>query len=310
VTDSSHEVVRLNAGALRRWPLPALAPDDDKEDRGRILVIGGSREMPGAVILAAEAALRAGAGKLSIATCRSVAQLVALAIPESRVIALDETARGGVAPASARSIDAGDSFDAVLIGPGMVDEPATSSFVRALLPKMGHATIVLDACAMGVVRRAGGSASPSRRQASPRRTFRFAQPVALTPHAGEMAHLMGIDKREVEKAPLAHALHAAARWNAAVALKGATTFIGTAGGKAWQHDGGNVGLAISGSGDVLSGIVAGLASRGASPEQALAWGVVLHARAGDRLARRFGKVGYLARELAREVPGLMASLGG
>jgi hydroxyethylthiazole kinase-like uncharacterized protein yjeF len=266
--------------------------------------------MPGAVILAAEATLRAGAGKLSIATCRSVAQLVALAVPESKVIALDETVRGGVAPASARSIDAGDSFDAVLVGPGMVDEPATSRFVRALLPKMRHATVVLDACAMGIVRRAAASASSSKRQAPRRRAFRFTQPVALTPHAGEMAHLTGIDKPEVEKAPLGHGLDAAARWNATVALKGATTFIASPGGKAWQHDGGNVGLAISGSGDVLSGIVAGLASRGASPEQALAWGVVLHARAGERLARRFGKVGYLARELAREVPALMASLGG
>ena len=82
---------------LRQWPLPFPSDDDDKEGRGRVLVIAGSREMPGAVILAATAALRAGAGKLAIATGASVAQL-ALAIPESRVIALPETAAGSIAP--------------------------------------------------------------------------------------------------------------------------------------------------------------------------------------------------------------------
>ncbi len=309
MTDTATDVVRLNPGALRRWPLPMPAPDGDKEERGRILVIGGSREMPGAVILAAEAALRAGAGKLTIATCKSVAQLVALAIPESRVIALDETGRGGVAPAAARSLKVSNAFDAVLIGPGMEDEAATCRFVRALLPKIKQATVVLDACAMGIVREAPKNISSSKRQAPRRGGFRFEQQVALTPHAGEMAHLTGIDKSEIETAPLAAARDAAIRWNAVVALKGATTFLATPDGKAWQHDGGNVGLAISGSGDALAGIIAGIAARGAPPEQAIAWGVVVHARAGERLARHFGPLGYLARELAGEIPAIMASLG-
>ncbi|MDB5842184.1 MAG: NAD(P)H-hydrate dehydratase, partial [Herminiimonas sp.] len=81
-------ISNLNVEALRNWPLPLPDSDGDKEQRGHILVIGGSRQMPGAVILAASAALRAGAGKLVIATGASVAQLVALAIPESRVIGL------------------------------------------------------------------------------------------------------------------------------------------------------------------------------------------------------------------------------
>jgi NAD(P)H-hydrate repair Nnr-like enzyme with NAD(P)H-hydrate dehydratase domain len=92
-------------------------------------------------------------------------------------------------------------------------------------------------------------------------------------------------------------------------LKGASTFIAAVNGEMWRHDGANVGLAVSGSGDTLAGIIGGLAARGAALEQASAWGVVLHARAGDALAARFGPLGYFARELAAEVPALMHSLG-
>jgi ADP-dependent NAD(P)H-hydrate dehydratase len=80
-------------------------------------------------------------------------------------------------------------------------------------------------------------------------------------------------------------------------------------GELWQHEGGNVGLAISGSGDTLAGIIAGLAARGATLEQATAWGVLLHAQAGEKLAQRIGALGYLAREIADEVPRLLDTLG-
>jgi NAD(P)H-hydrate repair Nnr-like enzyme with NAD(P)H-hydrate dehydratase domain len=106
----------------------------------------------------------------------------------------------------------------------------------------------------------------------------------------------------VARDPAAAALDAAARWNATVALKGAETFVATPEGELWRHDGrGLVGLATSGSGDVLAGVIAGLAARGAPLAQAAAWGVTLHARAGAALARRVGTLGTLARELALEV---------
>jgi hydroxyethylthiazole kinase-like uncharacterized protein yjeF len=285
-------------------------PDGDKEERGRILVIAGSREMPGAVILAATAALHAGAGKLTIATGASVAQLVALAIPESRVIELPETAGGGIAPGAADALGAMASrFDAVLIGPGMQDESATCAFVLALLPKLKDVKVVLDACAMNVVRRQLQAVDAYTNHAQQKYVASFASPVLLTPHAGEMAHLTAMDKDSVLADPCEAARIAARRWNAFVALKGATTFIAEPGGKVWRHEGGNVGLAISGSGDVLAGVIAGLAARGAPLEQATAWGVALHARAGDRLAERVGPLGYLARDLAGEVPGLMYLMG-
>jgi ADP-dependent NAD(P)H-hydrate dehydratase len=296
----------LDAALLRAWPLPLPSGEADKDERGHVLVLGGSREMPGAVILAATAALRAGAGKLTIATGQSVAQLVALAIPEARVIGLAETEAGGfAADAVARLDPLADRVNAILVGPGMQDEVASALLVHALLPRLeGTSTsVVLDACAMGTLL----YPPPGWPQDAP---FRFTLPVILTPHAGEMAHLTGIAKQDILAAPDRLAQDAAARWNAVVALKGARTIIATPDGERWQHEGGNVGLAISGSGDVLSGVIVGLAARGAPLAQATCWGVALHARAGERLAAYFGTLGYLAREISNEIPALLEVAAG
>ena len=300
--------VPLDDAALRAWPLPMPSDDGDKEERGRVLVIAGSREMPGAVILAATAALRAGAGKLTIACGASIAPLVALSMPESRVIELPETVQGCISP-GAIDLLAGlvNRFDAILIGPGMQDESNTCAFVLGLLPRLDDARVILDACAMNVVRRQL-QAVDAYSQGQQKYIASFDTPVLLTPHAGEMAHLSATDKDSVLANPADAARQAARRWNAMVALKGATTHIAAPDGRLWRHDGGNVGLAISGSGDALSGIIAGLAARGAPLEQACAWGVALHARAGERLAQRLGPLGYLAREIAHEVPALLHDL--
>ncbi|MGB9988999.1 NAD(P)H-hydrate dehydratase [Pseudoduganella rhizocola] len=297
----------ITAAVLREWPLPQPSFDGDKEVRGHILIVGGSREMPGAVILAATAALRAGAGKLTIATAASVAPLVALAIPESRVIGLAETAGGGFTMEAARRLaELHGKADALLVGPGMQDDAAAAELVRALLPRFSGTRIVIDAAAMGAVR--PGREPHLLEEASEREHFRFGEPVLLTPHAGELAHLSGRSKDDINKDPQQAARQAADAWNAVVALKGATTVIAAPGGALWQHQGGNVGLAISGSGDTLAGIIAGLAARGATLEQAAAWGVALHASAGEQLSLRFGVLGYLAREISAEVPALLRTL--
>jgi hydroxyethylthiazole kinase-like uncharacterized protein yjeF len=284
----------IDDSLLRDWPLPLPSPDGDKEERGRVLVVGGSCEMPGAVILAATAALQAGAGKLAIATGRSVAPLVALAIPESRVIALPETADGGFEPESVELLDKiARSLDAVVIGPGMQDEAATVRFASALLQRFPQIATVLDAYAMGAVK-----AMRDNKNSKPAQ-------VLLTPHAGEMAHLTALSKEEILADPLKAARDAAMHWQTIVALKGAVTHIADPGGRILRHQGGNIGLAVSGSGDTLAGVIAGLAARGAPLPQAAAWGVALHARAGERLARRIGPLGYLARDLPAEIPAIM-----
>lgn len=296
----------VDTALLRSWPVPMPAIEGDKEIRGHVLIVGGSCEMPGAVILAATAALRAGAGKLTIATGRSVAQLVALAMPEARVIGLLEHASAGFSMDAVACLDPlAERVDAVLIGPGMRDEPATAALVHALLPCFDAADtrVVLDACAMGALLYPPAGWPPGT-------PWRFERPVILTPHAGEMAHLTGIPKDEIVDLPDPRALDAARAWNAVVALKGARTVIATPDGTLYQHEGGNVGLAISGSGDVLAGIIAGLAARGAPLDQAGCWGVALHARAGERLAERLGTLGYLAREISQEIPALLEHVAG
>lgn len=286
--------VRVDDALLRAWPLPRVDADGDKESRGRVLVIAGSGEVPGAAILAATAALRAGAGKLAIATPLSALATVAAAMPEARVIPLPETSRGGPRLEGLGQLrECALRAAAVLIGPGMMDCDATAAFVAGVADIAVDATLVVDAMAMDVVIR-GGLVHPN---------------AIFTPHAGELAHLTGRAKDALLGDPLGAALTQAQAWGATVALKGATTCVADAQGAAWLHEAQTPGLATSGSGDVLAGLIAGLAARGATPQQAAVWGVALHARAGGALAARQGAVGYLARELPAEVPRLLEAMG-
>lgn len=284
------EPVAVDDDLLRRWPLPAADDEGDKESRGRVLVVAGSREMPGAAWLAGTAALRAGAGKLVVATPQSAALAVAIALPEARVIPLPESEDGALRVEGLILVEAAaDGAAAALLGPGMTGGEATVAFLAGLLPRLAQATVVLDALAMECVL----GLAPLRQSA------------VLTPHAGEMAHLTRLEKDAVISSSEECVVRHAARWNATVALKGADTLIADAQGSLWRHSARCPGLGTSGSGDVLAGIVAGLAARGATPAQAAAWGVALHARAGQALVRRHGTVGFLARELPAEIPALM-----
>jgi hydroxyethylthiazole kinase-like uncharacterized protein yjeF len=283
---------------LGAWPVPQPEDDDDKEARGRVLVIGGSTEIAGAVVLAATAALRAGAGKMQIATCRSVAAHVSMAVPEARVIALAETRAGGIAAGGFNQIEeelAG--AQSILVGPGMIDEAATARLLKNILPRIERATLVLDAGALSFLKQ------------PPQCLARLYGRVVLTPHAGEMARLLGVEKSAIEADTLETVCHAVTTLGAVIALKGRETLIAApASRNVYCNRAGNVGLATSGSGDTLSGVIAGLAARGSTPFQAAVWGVYLHARAGDALARRMGALGFLARELLAEIPQLMAKL--
>ena len=236
---------------LRDWPLPS--PGEDKYSRGAVLVIGGARATPGAALLAGTAALRAGAGKLTLAVAESVAVQVGVALPECGAVGLPETSDGSVrADGLDRIARDLDKADVVLVGPGLDDPGLATELLRGLLER---------------------------------------------------------DVKDLE----ADVAEIARRFDAVVSCQGLSAGPpgpGSPGGHGfWKITTGYGGLGTSGSGDALAGAIAGLRARGTSGAQAACWGTHLHAAAADRLASRLGPMGFLARELADEVPALMLELG-
>ena len=292
----------LTPEVLRAHPLPEHEGTQSKEGRGTVLVVGGAVEVPGGALLAAVGALRAGAGRLQIATCRTVAPALGVAVPEALVTGLPETEAGGIAPEAAeRLAGTAGRTEAVLVGPGMMDPDATRALVADLLDRVcgpDGPSLVLDAGALAGL------------QASREALHRHGGRAVLTPHAGEMARLLDVPREEVEADPPGAARHVADLLRSVVVMKGGRTHVVAPGGETWLFEGGTVGLATSGSGDTLAGVIAGLLARGAEPAQAALWGVHLHGEAGRRMMRRYGGIGFLARELLAEVPVIMAELRG
>jgi hydroxyethylthiazole kinase-like uncharacterized protein yjeF len=289
-------VGEIDARMLAACAPPAVAKDSDKEDRGRLLVFAGGSQVAGAAILVGIAGLRVGAGKLQMAATPAIALMLALAMPEARI--LETPAHDGeiAAEAAERLGPQLAKSDAVVIGPGMMDDAVAGELALRLMNGPGEAAFVVDAAAFTgldgraeAVRRIGGR-------------------LVATPHAGEMAAITGWTKAKVEADPLEAAREVAHSHNAVVVMKGAETFVVSPQGRAWAHRAGLPGLGTSGSGDVLAGAIGGLLARGCSPVGAAAWGVTLHARAGARLAERLGPLGFLARELLGELPAALAAL--
>jgi ADP-dependent NAD(P)H-hydrate dehydratase len=284
----------LDRELLRRFPLPDHPEDSDKEARGRLLVVAGSRELAGAALLAGTGGLRAGAGKLQVATGASIAPALSIAMPEARVVGCPETDDGCIAPeAIARLLRSIEGAQATVIGCGLQHGPPLDAMLDALLASGLDTPLVLDAAVLGSL----------AARAEALRAWRGG--AILLPHSREMARLLEREPEEVESDPLAAAAAAAARYGAVAVIKGQYSYIVAPDGRAFRFEGGGVGLATSGSGDALAGIVGGLCARGADPLTAALWGVYLHGEAGRRLAKRIGRIGFLARELLDEVPGLM-----
>ena len=291
---STAEPTPVTPAVLRDWPLPS--PDGGKEARGRTLVVGGSRETPGAVLLAAEAALRSGAGKLQVATAASVATAVALALPEALVQGLPETPAGAVAASAAEPLQslAADA-SSVLVGPGLSDPDESGALLRAVVPSVRGA-LAVDALALAALTDDPGCLED------------HTSPVVLSPNAAEAAHVLHCDEAEVEDDPAAAATAMAAATGCVVSMGGAVGFTATPDGRLWRDDSGAAGLGVSGSGDVRAGVLAGLLARGADGPQAAVWAAHLHGRAGERLASTVGRTGFLARELPRQVPTVLAEI--
>jgi ADP-dependent NAD(P)H-hydrate dehydratase len=283
---------------LRTIPLPRPDEGGDKEERGRVLVVGGGRETPGAVVLAGTAALRAGAGKLQVATGASNAALVASSLPEARVFALPETRAGKLSKAACAKLEEHlNKAQCVCVGPGMIEDESVARFVEATLRMCRDVPVVLDAGAVACL------------NAGRDLLHALCGRAVVTPNADELSEVFG-EEFAVREVALSAARRAAEVFRAVVVLKGRETFVASPGGETFVNRAGSVGLATSGSGDVLAGVIAGLVARGTEPAHAAAWGVHLHALAGERLARKIGPLGFLARELPAEIPTLMSELSG
>ena len=259
---------------LREWGLPD--PGDSKKSRGQVIVVGGSRSTPGAVLLAGEAALRVGAGRLGMLVPPAAEPGLGTVMPEAAVLLLPARASDPIGDDVADELE---SADAVLIGPGFDDPDQTRGTLLAVA-EPGMKCLILDAFALGVL--------PD----FPREDLPEA--LILNPNHEEAGILLG---RDLSDDPVADLLELARRFDAVVNCYGV---IAAPDGSVWQVGDGGAGLGTSGSGDVLAGAITGFAARGVEPSHAAVWGSWTHARAGDRLTERAG-IGFLARELAAEL---------
>jgi ADP-dependent NAD(P)H-hydrate dehydratase len=297
------DTMLVTPSLLRDWPLPA--PGEDKYSRGAVLVIGGGRTTPGAVLLAGTAALRAGAGKLTLAVAESVAVQVGVALPECGAIGLPENADGSITAEGLERLSSSlTRADTILVGPGLDDMDLAVELLRRLLEQEelagmpqgpGLPAVVLDAYALAALVNLEEVLEPWRGR------------LILTPNLREAEILLGRDLKDLE----ADVSSIAQRFDAVVSCQGVIARPRgnrPASVERWKITTGYGGLGTSGSGDVLAGTIAGLRARGTSDTQAACWGTHLHAAAADRLASKLGPLGFLARELADELPALMLEL--
>jgi ADP-dependent NAD(P)H-hydrate dehydratase len=285
--------VALTLDELKRHPLPPVEAAD-KDAHGKLLLIAGSRQTPGSALIAAIAALRSGCGKVHIATIEPMAPHLAMAVPEALLMSLPMDRHGGVSRSGAGKIakQLDDyEYDAVVAGPGMNQGKTCQLLARNLLEARLD-RLVLDAAML--------YALPPHDDAA-----RSAPAPILLPHDREMAALIGCDVEEANRKPLDCGRECARRYQALVLVKGPQSHIVAPDGRAWKYKGGGPGLGVSGSGDTLAGIIGGLLARGAEPLTALLWGVWLHGEAGASLARKVGRIGFLAREIPGEIPSLL-----
>ena len=281
----------LDRAALERHSLPAIE-GGDKDSHGQVLIIAGSRDVPGAALLAAHGAMRSGAGKLQIAAPDVIAVPLGIGMPEAMVVGQASHRDGGFASSALDALgDMAAKADAIVAGPGLESNNAAAP-LAAILLGLGK-PLALDAALLHVLPECEKAARAAK------------LPSILLPHAGEMASLLGCDPEEVEADPLAAGRRCADRYGALVLVKGIESHVVAPDGKAWRYAGGGPGLGISGSGDVLAGITGGLLARGADPLTALLWAVWLHGEAGRALSEKVGPLGFLAREIPGEVPALL-----
>lgn len=268
--------------------------EGNKGDYGHALIVAGSVGKSGAAVLASWAALRAGAGLVTVATPEPILPIIAAHTPEIMTEPLAATRAGSV---SERSLEGGlfakllSGKRALAMGPGLTTQDETQNFVRAVVGNR-FVPLILDADGLNAF---SGRASELKHSSGM---------LCVTPHPGEMARLLGCTAREVQARRVETAQQAARDWNAVVILKGAGTVIASPDGHAFINSTGNPGMATGGTGDVLTGILAGLTAQHGTADWArvLAFGVYLHGLAGDIAYAENGEAPLMASDLIRAIP--------
>ena len=279
-------------------------------------MVAGSLEYAGAALLATLAAVRGGAGLVTLAVPRSLLPLFAGRVPEATGLPLPEVEPGEVASAEAAATILARPFDALVIGPGLAPGGATLRLVLALLDAVdGEAREAGGAAATPGTDGGGAFPAPAALDAEalnslaevPRWWERTRRSCVLTPHPGEFARLRPPSRAEpadlgADDAARGEACRAAAvEWGQVVVLKGARTVIAEPGGAVARGSFENPALATAGTGDVLAGLVGALLAQGVSPWDAARLGVYLHGLAGEALRERFGETGLAASDLPEEI---------
>ncbi|NLW50752.1 MAG: NAD(P)H-hydrate dehydratase [Candidatus Brocadiaceae bacterium] len=270
--------------------MPGRRPDAHKGQFGRVLIVAGSPGMTGAGCMAAIAAQRAGAGLVTLALPAALNFIAEVKLTSAMSRPLPDPDGPILGPDAARSILQGaEAFDVAAIGPGVGRAGPTGQAMRTLAASLALPAVV-DADALNALAEGPG------------RVLRHA-PAArlLTPHPGEMARLLGCATAEVQADRRAAAVGFAREHSVLVALKGAGTVV-TDGARVYVNPTGNPGMATGGSGDVLTGMAAGLLAQGIEPFEALQVAVFVHGLAGDLAARRLGELSLMAEDLLECLP--------
>lgn len=279
----------------RRWMEEHLPSRDDRSHKGsfgRVLVVAGSLEYPGAALLSGLGAMRAGAGLVRVAAAESVAARMAGGAPELTWMALDEEAPGLIGPGGWRRLTAeAPGFDALVIGPGLGRQPTTLRRTRSFVESLGRPAVI-DADALTAL--AGDARWWRQTHAA----------LVLTPHPGEFARLTGAAAPDADDdaGREAAAVEASERWGHVVVLKGAHTIVAAPGGWVLRSSVATPALATAGSGDVLAGAIGAFLATGLSTLDAAGCGVGLHGAAGQLAEARNGPAGTLAGDIAGLLP--------
>ena len=275
--------------------VPRREAASTKFTSGTVTVIGGSRGITGAPIMAAHAAMRAGAGYVAIATGASNEASFAIRPVESMLRLLPDE-DGSLTPASVEAVlKAIKRADAVVLGPGLGRDDGAVAFARELFERV-DVPLVIDADALNALEGVFPEDLPQRRW-----------PTVLTPHAGELSRMLGRPSEEIEAHRLEAAREAAARAKAFVVLKGDDTLVAAPTGRVAVSQGGAPALATAGTGDVLSRVIAAMLGRGMPPAPAACAGVHLHVRAGQLAAEPHGADGIIASDVIARLPAALTA---